>query len=116
MYRCLMSLGLLGLFVSAVAQDDADRQERINAAVEGTRSLEDQFSNESCEAGDVLACLRLAGLNCDMSADISGTTICSADGRAIYRLTLDMLDVHQGELPKKWVVEVLKERPPASNM
>lgn len=113
MSRCLMSLGLLLLLVSAVAQDDADRQERINTIVESTRSLEDQFSQKYCEEGDVLACLLLAGLDCEMSTDSSGRTICSANGRPIYRLTHDPLTIRQHEVPKKWIVEILQQLPPA---
>lgn len=112
MFRCLMFFGLSLFFASADAQDDADRQGRINAIVEGTRTLEDQFTFEQCERGDVLACLRLAGLSCEMSGfDLAGTTVCSADGKAIYRLTLDKLRVTQGQMPRKWTIEVLRAQP-----
>lgn len=108
-----MFLALLLFLDSAIAQDDAERQERIKEAIEGTRSLEDQFSKKSCERGDVLACLRLAGLHCAMS-DIFEVTICTADGMPVYKLTLDKLKVYQGEMPKKWTIEVIQERQPAS--
>lgn len=112
MFRCMMLLGLSLFLASAIAQDDADSQERINTIVEGTRSLEDQFTNEQCEGGDVLACLRLAGLSCEKSGfDLAGTTVCSADGKAIYRLTLDKLRVTQGQMPRKWTIEVLRVQP-----
>lgn len=114
MFRCLISLVLSLLLVSAVAQDDADHQDRIDAIVEGTRSLEDQYGKKYCEEGDVMACLRLAGLQCESSSDNSGRTICSAHGRPIYRFTHDILSVRQHEYPRKWTVEIMRQLPAAS--
>ena len=113
MHQCLISLGILTVFPAVTALGGTDLEERISEITEGTKSLEDQFSVERCEEGDLLACLRLSGLDCEMPADVRRPTICSAGDRPIYSLTLDLLDIRQGELPGKWIIEVLSESSPA---
>ncbi len=108
MFRCLMFLGLSMFAISATAQDDADRQERIDTIIEQTRLVEKQSSIRACEQGRVLECLRLAGLNCGALND-TGQTICSIGDRSVYRVTYDGYAVLQGKMPNKWIVEILSE-------
>ena len=95
MLRPIIVLGSSLLIASVGAQED-----KINKIVEETRQLETEYR---CVGGDLLACLMSTGLECSLSGDDIGSTICSSTGRPTFK-------VNERE-PKEWVVEILWERP-----